>query len=83
MWRISWLITLLVILIDMTPVLMKAQSPVTDYDQLLAVQVQENIRRARKIAEYNEQVTSADVLITQPSTVDLLEKALKPTESNA
>jgi Domain of unknown function (DUF4407) len=83
LWRISWLITLLVILIDMTPVLMKAQSPVTDYDQLLAVQVQENIRRARKIAEYNEQVTSADVLITQPSTLDLLEKALAPTESKA
>jgi hypothetical protein len=83
LWRISWLITLLVILIDMTPVLMKAQSPITDYDQLLAVQVQENIRRARKIAEYNDQVMSGDMLSTQPSTLDLLEKALAPTESKA
>ena len=83
LWKLSWLITILFIAFDMMPVLMKALSPVTDYDKLLAVQVQENIERARKIAEYNEKVIDKDFLSAHPSTVDLFEELFGPAESKA
>lgn len=81
MWKVSWLITLLFIAFDTMPVLMKFLSPVTDYDQLLAVQVNENNHRARKIAEYNEREISADFLCPQPSTLELFERTFRTAES--
>jgi Domain of unknown function (DUF4407) len=81
MWKVYWAITLLLIVFDTMPVLMKLFSPVTDYDQLLAVQVNENNHRARKIAEYNERSISADFLSPQPSTLELFERAFGTADS--
>jgi hypothetical protein len=81
MWKISWLITLVFITVDMMPVLIKAFSPVTDYDKLLAAQVYENIERARVLADYNTQVADKDFLSPRPSTVELFERVFAPDES--
>ena len=81
MWKVYWAITLLLITFDTMPVLMKLLSPVTDYDQLLEVQVNENNHRAGKIAEYNEGVISADFLSPKPSTVELFEGTLGSADS--
>jgi len=80
MWKVYWAITLLLITFDTMPVLMKMCSPVTDYDQLLAVQVNENNLRVGKIAEYNESEISADFLSPKPSTAELFERTLKSAD---
>jgi len=80
LWRISWLITLALIILDMTPVLMKANSPITDYDELIATQMNENKQRVRKIAEYNQALIDSDFLTPQPSTVELFEKIFSSKE---
>jgi len=77
MWKVYWAITLLLITFDTMPVLMKMLSPVTDYDQLLAVQVNENNLRVGKIAEHNEGVINVDYLRPTPSTSKLFERTLE------
>ncbi len=74
LWRLSWLITLVFIGIDMVPVLMKALSPITDYDHLLAAQVKENIQRARLIAEHNARLMETDFLTRRATTIDTYER---------
>lgn len=83
MWKVYWAITLLLITFDTMPVLMKLFSPITDYDQLLAVQVNENNHRASKIAEYNERAISADFLSPKPSTLELFERSFGPADPTA
>ncbi|HET7841884.1 MAG TPA: DUF4407 domain-containing protein, partial [Terriglobia bacterium] len=78
LWRLAWLITLVFIGIDMVPVLMKALSPGTDYDQLLAAQVQENIERARRIAGHNAKMLEEDFLTRRATTVDSYERVVGP-----
>lgn len=77
MWKVYWAITLLLITFDTMPVLMKMLSPVTDYDQLLAVQVNENNLRVGKIAAYNEGVIDVDFLRSTPSTSKLFERTFE------
>jgi hypothetical protein len=62
------------------PVLMKMFSPVTDYDQLLAVQLNENNHRVGKIAEYNDGVIRAEFLSPTPSTVELFERTFESAD---
>ncbi len=81
LWRLAWLITLVFIGIDMVPVLMKALSPVTDYDHLLAAQVKENIHRARLIAEHNAKMLEDDFLARRASTVESYERVTGPEVS--
>ena len=81
MWKVYWAITLLLIAFDTMPVLMKLFSPITDYDQLLAFQVNENNHRAGKIAEFNERAISADFLSSKPSTLELFERSLGSADS--
>ena len=78
LWRLAWLITLVFIGIDMVPVLMKAMSPVTDYDHLLAAQVKENIHRARLIAEHNAGLMETEFLTRRATTVDSYERITDP-----
>jgi cell division protein FtsB len=78
LWRLAWLITLVFIGIDMVPVLMKALSPVTDYDHLLATQVKENIYRARLIAEHNSQAMEDEFLTRRANTIDTYEQLTNP-----
>ncbi len=78
LWRLAWLITLVFIGVDMVPVLMKALSPVTDYDHLLAAQVKENIQRARRIAEHNTDLMDTDFLTRRATTVDTYEHLVGP-----
>ena len=81
MWKVYWAITLLLIAFDTMPVMMKLFSPITDYDQLLASQVNENNHRAGKIAEYNERAISADCLSPKPSTLELFERTFGSADS--
>ncbi len=74
LWGLAWLITLVFIGIDMVPVLMKALSPVTDYDHLLAAQVRDNIHRARRIAEHHAKLAETDFLTRRDTTVDTFER---------
>jgi len=78
LWRLAWLITLVFIGIDMVPVLMKALSPVTDYDHLLAAQVKENIQRARLIAEHNAREMENDFLTRRATTIESYERVVGP-----
>jgi Domain of unknown function (DUF4407) len=80
MWKVYWAITLLLITFDTMPVLMKMLSPVTDYDQLLDVQVNENSLRVGKIAEYNEGVITTDFLNPRPSTSELFERTFESAD---
>lgn len=82
LWRLSWLITLVFIAVDMVPVLMKALSPITDYDHLLAAQVKENIHRVRRIAEHHDRVIETDFLTHTGGTLNSLE-ALQTGETSA
>lgn len=81
LWRLAWLITLVFVGIDMVPVLMKALSPVTDYDHLLAAQVKENIQRARRIAEYNADLMETEFLTRRATTVESYERVVGPDVS--
>lgn len=83
LWRLSWLITLVFIGIDMVPVLMKALSPITDYDHLLAAQVKENIQRARLIAEHNAKMMETEFLTRRANILETYERLAGPdiTES--
>jgi hypothetical protein len=78
MWMLSWLITIVFVVIDMVPVLMKVVFPSSDHDHLVAIQVKENIHRAEKIAAYNECVTDEDFLSPRPSTLELFERIFGP-----
>lgn len=73
LWRLSWLITLVFIGVDMVPVLMKWLSPITDYDHLLAAQVKENIHRVRRMADHHDQIIESDFLTHTGGTVTSLE----------
>ena len=81
MWKVYWAITLLLITFDTMPVLMKMLSPVTDYDQLLAVQVSENNHRVGKIAEFNIGAISADFLSPKPSALELFERTFESPDA--
>ena len=81
LWRLSWLITLVFIGIDMVPVLMKAMSPITDYDHLLAGQVKENIHRAKLIADHNAKMMETEFLTRRPSTIETYERLNEPEAS--
>ncbi len=78
LWGLAWLITLVFIGIDMVPVLMKALSPVTDYDHLLAAQVKENIHRAQRIAQHRARQMETDFLTRRDTTVDTFEHLPRP-----
>jgi uncharacterized protein YhaN len=85
MWMLSWLLTILFVVVDMFPVLMKAIVPPSDYDHFLGIQQRENIHRAERIAVYNECVTEHDFLTPQPSTLELFERVFgdeRPTEQD-
>jgi hypothetical protein len=81
LWRLAWLITLVFVGVDMVPVLMKALSPVTDYDHLLAAQVKENVQRARLITEHNAQLLETDFLTRRATTLDSYERVTGPETS--
>jgi len=74
MWWLSWLLTFVLVVIDMFPVLMKTIVPPSDYDNFLAIQAREIIQRAERLAVYNECQTEHLLLSPQPSTLDLFEQ---------
>lgn len=53
LYRLSWLITLAMILVEMTPALMKLLSPHVDYHHLVSAEIRENIARIDEIADRN------------------------------
>jgi hypothetical protein len=51
--RLSWLITLALILIEMTPALIKLLTPHADYHHLVSAEIRENIARIDEISDRN------------------------------
>ena len=53
LWRLSWLITLTLILIEMTPALLKLLTPHADYHHLANAEIRENVARIDEISDRN------------------------------
>lgn len=53
LFRLSWLITLALILIEMTPALIKLLTPHVDYHHLVSAEIRENIARIDEISDRN------------------------------
>ena len=53
LYRLSWLITLALILVEMTPALLKILTPHVDYHHLVQAEIRENVARIDEISERN------------------------------
>lgn len=53
LYRLSWLITLALILIEMTPAILKILTPHVDYHHLVRAEIRENVTRIDEISERN------------------------------
>jgi hypothetical protein len=53
LFRLSWLITLALILVEMTPALLKVLTPHVDYHHLVSAEIRENVARIDEISERN------------------------------
>lgn len=53
LYRLSWLITLALILVEMTPALLKILTPHMDYHHLVRAEIRENIARIDEISDRN------------------------------
>jgi hypothetical protein len=66
LYRLSWLITLTLILIEMTPALLKLLTPHADYHHLARAEIRENVARIDEISERNYRLA-----IDSPETPEL------------
>jgi hypothetical protein len=55
LYRLSWIITLTFILIEMTPALLKLLTPHVDYHHLASAEIRENVTRIDEISDRNYQ----------------------------
>jgi len=53
LYRLSWLITLALILVEMTPALLKLLTPHVDYHHLVNAEIRENVTRIDEISDRN------------------------------
>jgi hypothetical protein len=53
LYRLSWLITLALILIEMTPAILKILTPHVDYHHLVRAEIRENVTRIDEISDRN------------------------------
>jgi hypothetical protein len=53
LYRLSWLITLAMILIEMTPAILKILTPHVDYHHLVSAEIRENVARIDEISDRN------------------------------
>ena len=53
LYRLSWVVTLTLILIEMTPALLKLLTPHVDYHHLVKAEIRENIARIDEISDRN------------------------------
>ena len=53
LFRLSWLITLAMILIEMTPAILKLLTPHADYHHLASAEIRENVARIDEISDRN------------------------------
>ena len=53
LYRLSWLITLALILVEMTPAILKILTPHVDYHHLVRAEIRENVARIDEISERN------------------------------
>ena len=53
LFRLSWVVTLTLILIEMTPALLKLLTPHVDYHHLVKAEIRENITRIDEISDRN------------------------------
>jgi hypothetical protein len=53
LYRLSWLITLALMLVEMTPALMKLLTPHVDYHHLVSAEIRENVTRIDEIGDRN------------------------------
>lgn len=53
LYRLSWIVTLTLVLIEMTPALLKLLTPHVDYHHLVKAEIRENIARIDEISDRN------------------------------
>lgn len=68
--KLSWLITLVFILIDVFPAVMKTLTPFSDYIHLVVADMRENIARVDAISDRNYSVAVEDPTWPEPSVAE-------------
>jgi hypothetical protein len=66
LYRLSWVVTLTLILIEMTPALLKVLTPHSDYNHLVKAEIRENVTRIDEIGDRNYRLA-----IESPETPEL------------
>jgi hypothetical protein len=67
LYRLSWLITLTLILIEMTPALLKVLTPHADYHHLARAEIRENVTRIDEISDRNYRMAIQNPEAPEPS----------------
>lgn len=70
LYRLSWLITLTLILIEMTPALLKVLTPHSDYHHLARAEIRENVARIDEISDRNYRMAMQNPETPEPSVVE-------------
>lgn len=74
LYRLSWLITLALIMIETTPAVLKLLTPHTDYHHLAAAEIRENIARIDEISERNYRLAMENPETPEPSVSEKFAK---------
>lgn len=72
--RLSWLITLALILIETTPAVLKLLTPHADYHHLAAAEIRENIARIDEISDRNYRLAMENPETPEPSVSEKFTK---------
>jgi len=70
LYRLSWLITLALILIEMTPALLKILTPHVDYHHLVSAEIRENCTRLDELSDRNHRLAMENPEIPRLSVVE-------------
>ncbi len=70
LYRLSWLITLALILVEMTPALLKILTPHVDYHHLVQAEIRENVTRIDEISDRNYRLALENPEIPQLSVAE-------------
>jgi len=74
LFRLSWLITLALIFIDMTVALLKLLTPHSDYHHLVSAEIRENVTRIDEISERNYRLAMQDPEVPRASVAEKFAK---------
>jgi hypothetical protein len=70
LYRLSWLITLALILVEMTPALLKILTPHVDYHHLVSAEIRENCTRLDELSDRNHQLAMENPEMPRLSVIE-------------